>query len=845
MRDETVRRRLQAQGDSRRWYALCGARLYCIATLAGTFPDTGWHVPNEMGGVWSPPIKLLDGYWLGVRADGHEPYWLSSASDWQRAADGVTLRYAVPELGLELTRRDWIVPDESVLVVDVSVVDARPAPAPGADETGATALECGLALRSDLRGIWLSEERLGLADGEDVATYHDELEAITFRDTLHPEWMVCAGAADRLTGGRAPRAYALGRSVWGPERTTGQGTGAALWYRLDVRETSSGALRFVIAGPGRTGPGRNGESAMSLFSRYARPSSAALNDHRVATHADPPSAPLDQAQRASIARFNAAFDQCELSSPNPLLNEAFAWAKVSAADLMLDVPNLGRAPVGGLPDYPWWFGCDIAYGVLPMLPAGLGKDAGAALRTLAELSRRHNGNGRVIHEVVTNGVVTNGGNLVETLLLARALYHTYCWTGDRSLLDDMFPFCLDGVMGYALGERLAEGECVPQGESMAETPDAHSGVQTLDVGAYTAEALDLLGELAVARHEPMLAANLHGRAAAIRRYMREQWWLPEQGLFGDLRASRAEMEAMLRRFETMDDPDASVLLSIRRLREALATPDDRPRSERRPWLFFHYVQALAAEAGLPAREQAEALLARLETPAWTEPYGLVLNAATDRRVMSLPTGAMAVAEACYGRADAALGYIERLIGTYGAATPGTISEFSPDDGCFQQLWSSYGVIWPVAHFFFGLRPDVAARRLVCVPQLPAAWPAARLARIPLGDTWANVTVERTESGQRLTLELGDPRWEVILGAVSPSDMPPSMAPEHATLNLLPAALRPGLLAGSDERSVWLAPPTSGAALYTLDVVWPSPAGGPVCATRHAQGADNHEDHVPV
>jgi hypothetical protein len=261
-----------------------------------------------------------------------------------------------------------------------------------------------------------------------------------------------------------------------------------------------------------------------------------------------------------------------------------------------------------------------------------------------------------------------------------------------------------------------------------------------------------------------------------------------------------------------------VLLSIRRLRDALAAPDAFPADERRPWLFLYYVQALVAEAGLPTHEQAEALLARLETPEWTEQHGLVLNAVTDRRIMSLPTGAMAVAEARYGRADAALGYIERLIGTYGAATPGTISEFSPDGGCFQQLWSSYGVIWPVVHSFFGLRPDVAARRLVCAPHLHYAWPAARLSRVPLGDTWVNVTVERTNGGERVTLEIGDPGWEVTLGAAGTT---PQVPPQRASLNLLPAVLRPGHLAEHDERTVWLAPANSGAALYTLDVVWSS------------------------
>ena len=66
MREWTVQRRLRAAADAQRLYALCGARLYTIETLAGTFPDLGWHQLGEMGGVWAPPVKLLDGLKNGL-----------------------------------------------------------------------------------------------------------------------------------------------------------------------------------------------------------------------------------------------------------------------------------------------------------------------------------------------------------------------------------------------------------------------------------------------------------------------------------------------------------------------------------------------------------------------------------------------------------------------------------------------------------------------------------------------------------------------------------------------------------------------------------------------------------
>src|SRR5688572_32104002 len=43
-------------------YVTAGDRTYLIGTQDGNFPDMGWHVPGEMGGLWLPPIKLIDGF---------------------------------------------------------------------------------------------------------------------------------------------------------------------------------------------------------------------------------------------------------------------------------------------------------------------------------------------------------------------------------------------------------------------------------------------------------------------------------------------------------------------------------------------------------------------------------------------------------------------------------------------------------------------------------------------------------------------------------------------------------------------------------------------------------------
>ena len=43
-----------------------GERSYVEGFQDGRFYANGWHSTGEMGGVWAPPLKLVDGVWFGV-----------------------------------------------------------------------------------------------------------------------------------------------------------------------------------------------------------------------------------------------------------------------------------------------------------------------------------------------------------------------------------------------------------------------------------------------------------------------------------------------------------------------------------------------------------------------------------------------------------------------------------------------------------------------------------------------------------------------------------------------------------------------------------------------------------
>src|SRR5262245_14199853 len=78
-----------------------GTRAYAIGFEDGRFYANGWHITGEMGGVWTPPLKLLDGVWFGV---GDQ--WVGPATKFTSGQGYV--RYDLPPLsGLNLSRTDF------------------------------------------------------------------------------------------------------------------------------------------------------------------------------------------------------------------------------------------------------------------------------------------------------------------------------------------------------------------------------------------------------------------------------------------------------------------------------------------------------------------------------------------------------------------------------------------------------------------------------------------------------------------------------------------------------------------------------------------------------------------
>src|SRR6266480_841630 len=92
---------VSSQLDVRR-YAASGDRAYELGTEDGRYPAMGFHTRGEMGGIWTAPIKLLDGIWFGVNGQ-----WIGPATSFTSGFGYAQM--ALPTTGsLNITRTDFV-----------------------------------------------------------------------------------------------------------------------------------------------------------------------------------------------------------------------------------------------------------------------------------------------------------------------------------------------------------------------------------------------------------------------------------------------------------------------------------------------------------------------------------------------------------------------------------------------------------------------------------------------------------------------------------------------------------------------------------------------------------------
>jgi hypothetical protein len=732
-----------------RRYVTAGERAYVMGFEDGNFYAQGWHITGEMGGVWTQPLKLVDGVWFGV--DGA---WLGGAKRFTSGWGYTRMRFA-RRGDLRLSRTDFVPDRRRGALFGLHITNR------GTTRTVPVMVDAHSELMYHYPWTW-TKPGPGEYNLRDEGSFDDAAGALTFQDqgTSHiaagpHDWAAMVASTRRPSGGDA------GPGHFGPqgegvvevcqdqdipdERKAktcddgpfGKGTGGQLRYDVRVPAGRTRTLWIAVAGSEKGPAGARAELGKLL---------------------DEPGRQLARkiARRERLARWT------QLSLPaDPLLAEAIDWGKQNLRDAtqaatglrVRDVDEgknypseMGRVPRArwlgaGYPDYPWLFATDgefTAFANVSVGQFGAIKDHARALRDVSVIL--NGDSGKVAHEVVADGSVYFGnlnhkGNTDETAKFPSMVALIWRWTGDDAFRDDLYDFARRN-MAYVYANLDQDGDGWPEGLGNVER--GGMGEEKLDVSVATIRGLLDLADMARAKGDTATAAASTARARNLIQRFDTTWWMPDQRQYAD----------------SLDDPGD---IPLQQRHWIGVTPMEIELTDERG----------RAVPGLASYENGFAALAERESACYSGEFPLNRGlyhtgcgggpeGKGETDVFSLNTAVMAVGEGNYGRLGPAgqRRYTDanrELMLPIPDEQPGAMPEIAPSppprgrniDRCTRcrsmvlQAWGNYGTMWPVVHQQLGVRPDLGRDRLTVVPQVPTL-ASITGRRIRLGTGFAHV-----------------------------------------------------------------------------------------------------------
>jgi len=745
---------VSSQLDLRR-YAASGDRAYELGTEDGRYPAMGFHTRGEMGGIWTPPIKLLDGIWFGINGQ-----WIGPATRFTSGFGYVQM--ALPTTGgVQISRTDFVPDGRRAVEFGLTLTSSNSA-----------SFELNVDAHSELMSAYPwgfttpNQLQFNLPD---TAAFNSN--QLVFQEVGTPpvanatahSWAAVVG-----TTSLTPASGTTGSAFRGPQdppvicpaspgpdqfrcddTAYGKGMGGELTYTLKLHAKTSQTVWFTVAG-----------SDQGL--------SAAQTEYQAAS-----ANPASELQAKVAARL-ALDSQTQVSLPgDPTLAASVTWSKQDLADLTQQADNVNvrpteqgtvyPAPVGslssirfegaGFPDYPWMFATDQEYTMFALLAAGQFTTAEDGLRSLAEVSDiANNKSGKVVHETVTDGSVYFGlndepGDLDETAKFPDAVAMVWRWTGDSSFRDELYGFTVRNLQ-YLVNLTSSDDDLWPDGSGNVESNVL--GADAVDVAVYTIRGLLDLADMAASKHDSATEHWALNHAAAMERAFQGAWWLPNIPQYAD----------------SLNDPSNQPLM------ERWWTGVTPMEAE----LYSGGVQ----QPGLAPSADALPALALRETSCYSGQYGMYVEGApgcdpgtytmTKAQVAyTLNTGVMAVALGNYGLlgpsdqqrytddlAQLQIGSVEEQPGAMPEIGPSpdftaNINQPFNERSSLNQAWGTYGVLWPVVHQQLGVDPQLGDGLLEVLPNVPSGQSTVSGTAIRVGTGTIDVTA--THSGNTWTTTL--------------------------------------------------------------------------------------------
>ncbi|MDR0844671.1 MAG: amylo-alpha-1,6-glucosidase [Tannerella sp.] len=710
-------------------YLTAGDRAYVVGSQDGLFPDVGFHLRGEMGGIWVLPIKLADGFWLKLSDTAtKEEFWLTKADTFINYPYGNQFVYNSILNGIKVNRTQYVPEGKTGVVIQYSF-----------ENTSQTARNLGLdfVVKPEIIPVWFSKQN-GIIDGADTIR-RDEQSGLFCAGDISNNWHVVWGTNAKTEG------YNLNSSI--PEETRGNGKTPALNSLLALKPGEKSVIHYFICGSTESE-----DDAKAVFADLSQNKDALL------------------AQKKAL--YHSILDRAQIEIPDKLLQETYNWVKINTQWLVSDLKGIGRFLGAGAVDYPWLFGCDMSFSTQGLLATSDFELTKSTLLLLKDISEKVNGNGQIIHEMSANGFVYNTGNTQETGHFIMAAWKYFLWSGDIDFMREVYPYCKKGIQWLTV-DMDTNHNLFPEGYGITEIN--YMDAELIDVAAYTEQALEVIAKMALLFDEPALAADFQSRAEVLKDKINTYLWDDEESTYYDFYGTQ---EQAMKLAKTSLD--------------YISKKDDLPQYKARKEYYNSLVNRLAKipagteggwtthkisaantpiEVGIAPREKAIRFLDKIRNEQCGE-YGPYLS--VDRNTqMTSNNGVQAMSEAAYGRTDEMLWYVNGIARSLHKTLPGSINEMMPETvfdpptsmfpyGCPVQAWTIYGVATSIITHIFGVQPDAYQHQVLFEPHLPTGWDKISLTNLRVGDNIFSVKITREAGKTVYDITSKDDLWYYTL-----------------------------------------------------------------------------------
>lgn len=164
-------------------FVAAGDRVYLIGHQNGTFPDLGWHVEGEMGGIWLHPIKLMDGFTASIESEGNS-FCLDKASLFTNYPFANVHRFDNPESGINVERLQFVPDGKEGMTILFRIKNV---------DKSAKSFDFTFRGYTDLMPVWLGD-RTEMIDHPDDISFDEMTKIFTGKDQGN-DWFVVWGSS--------------------------------------------------------------------------------------------------------------------------------------------------------------------------------------------------------------------------------------------------------------------------------------------------------------------------------------------------------------------------------------------------------------------------------------------------------------------------------------------------------------------------------------------------------------------------------------------------------------------------------------------------------------------------